>query len=159
MAMSGSAETSCAIRSTGKIAARSSGPTGSPVAGLRGGGGGSPGRSASRFTQLVGISSSERGKLTCSPIGRDSMPSPLPNSAHLGVAVTPDTRSNADPDLPATPRRARRPPGGRGVLNSRGGQADLSRQEGDRGAREREQQVRRPASGARQPGGDRGRGR
>ena len=68
IAMSGSAETSCSIRPIGKIGARSSGPAGSPVAGLSGGGGGSPGRSASRFTQLVGISSSESSNLTCSPI-------------------------------------------------------------------------------------------
>ena len=58
--MSGSVDP-CAIMAIGKIAERSSGPTGSPVVGLSGGGGGTPGRSASRFTQLVGISSSERG--------------------------------------------------------------------------------------------------
>src|SRR5512139_3252862 len=63
--MSGSVETSCAIRPIGKIGERSSGPAGSPVAGLSGGGG-LPGRSASRLIQLVGISSSRSWKLTVS---------------------------------------------------------------------------------------------
>src|SRR5512144_1651816 len=64
--MSGSVETSCAIRPIGKIGERSSGPAGSPVAGLSGGGGGLPGRSASRLIQLVGIPSSRSWKLTVS---------------------------------------------------------------------------------------------
>src|SRR3954454_16210091 len=46
----------------GKIAPRSSGPAGSPVAGDSGGGPG--GRSASRLTQWVGIASSARVNFT-----------------------------------------------------------------------------------------------
>src|SRR5205809_4966496 len=58
--MSGSADTSCWIRPIGKIGVRSSGPAGSPVRGLRGGGGGSPGRSAAMLIQWVGISTDMR---------------------------------------------------------------------------------------------------
>ena len=49
----------------GKIGVRSSGPAGSPVRGLSGGGGGSPGRSAAMLTQWVGISTDMR---RCYPV-------------------------------------------------------------------------------------------
>ena len=52
-----SLDTSCAMRSIGKIGARSSGPTGCPVPGCNGGGGG-VGRSWRMLYQRVGISSS-----------------------------------------------------------------------------------------------------
>src|SRR4051812_48613300 len=51
----------------GKIGVRSGGPAGSIVAGLSGGTG-SPGRSGSRFTQLVGISDSGSVYLTVSSL-------------------------------------------------------------------------------------------
>src|SRR4051794_26980720 len=51
----------------GKIGVRSGGPAGSMVPGLSGGTG-SPGRSGSRFTQLVGISGSASVYLTVSSL-------------------------------------------------------------------------------------------
>src|SRR5918995_1855398 len=68
ISISGSVETSWPIRAIAKIGLRSSGPAGSPVCGLSGGGGGSPGRSASRLTQVVGISSSPSRNLVTSAI-------------------------------------------------------------------------------------------
>src|SRR4051812_22696724 len=67
ISISGSTETSCAMRYPGKIGVRSSGPAGCMVAGLSGGVG-SPGRSGSRFTQCVGISDSGRRYFTVSSL-------------------------------------------------------------------------------------------
>src|SRR6476661_10671409 len=78
MAMSGSADTSCWISPMGKIGVKSSGPAGSPVRGLSGGGGGSPGRSAAMLTQVVGISTDmsrlyvlQRGVMKVTELGRN----------------------------------------------------------------------------------------
>src|SRR3954452_18265445 len=57
--MSGSADTSCSMSAIGKIGVRSGGPAGCLVCGFSGGSG-SPGRSAIRLTQCVGIASSDR---------------------------------------------------------------------------------------------------
>ena len=57
------------MSSTGKIGVRSVGPAGSIVRGFSGGSG-SPGRSGRRFTQWVGIASSERRNFVVSAMPR-----------------------------------------------------------------------------------------
>src|SRR3954451_4873420 len=81
ISISGSGETSCWMRPIGNSGARSSGPAGSIVAGLRGGIG-SPGRSGSRLIQCVGISDSGSRYFTVSSLMAGEL-----NLRHVQVTV------------------------------------------------------------------------
>src|SRR5660398_202411 len=85
----GSAETSCMMSSIGNRGARSSGPNGSCVAGLSGGGGGA-GRSGTRLYQEVGIRYSGNTYLV-------AMQSPLDSSGNRASTVQGKQRKSQTP--------------------------------------------------------------
>src|SRR5438132_6162347 len=89
IATSGSLETSCSIRPSGKIGVRSDGPAGSSVCGFNGGAP-SPGRSTKRLTHCAGMSRSESrnftGSVIAAPCSR-SPPQPTAARAARGAAA------------------------------------------------------------------------
>src|SRR5215207_4779900 len=99
-----SPDTSWPMSAIGKSGARSSGPTGSCVAGCSGGGGGS-GRSATRLYHRVGIDASSSKILVGTVMA--SLPShPLaPPSCHLARAVRQDL-TPASPDQQSHTQRS-----------------------------------------------------